>query len=267
MEIIENQDSTQQKKSTLSRSNYQNALDDYASGTGKFSNRENNPLYDIVTNSESADEAATRKRWEKAAAFTGLNTIIQSLGSIATASAGANPAPVNNSGFTYAIDQIEQSDKRARESYDKYYKAALSDSIRQNERTNDIEDNYLKGLNDIRVSDIAQEKFDAQIKQEIDTQQDKQQLELQKLSQSGKAATQTTNKQSVTEEKNEMYVFDSSGKRVPLKKEQVTKLHQIGKMYNIDGDYQNANNDFQRSREYDILIQRAYLLYEREKSQ
>lgn len=249
-----------------SRENYNENLDDYLDRNGKFKRVVDNPVYSVINELGNTNDNEKRQRWERASALMGLNSIFSAIGGSAAALSGVKPIPLSKEPFNYAMSQIDRADNNSRDDYNRYYKSALSEAIRGERRKDVIEDRYLDGLNSVRKDDQRDNIYSSKIVSDFERQVQKDKTAMERLEYSrGVKQKSGTARKPTAAEKPQMYVKSGSGRRVPLYGDDMTKLYQIGKMYEIDKQYKTAGSESIRRREFDVLMQRAYLIYERDK--
>ncbi|MFI3321102.1 MAG: hypothetical protein R3Y50_01095 [Rikenellaceae bacterium] len=240
----------------------------------KYSNPEaveamkvDNPLYDSVFEQNEQADKEERNKWERVAAFSGLNNIFQNVGSMISASAGVKPVATDNTIQNLAQNKLDKIEERSRQNYETYYKYKLNQANTDNQAIDKSNKDYLdriKSLNDqeqesellaMRLSDNAASR---QAREDLENQQMQNSVDLAKL----KAVLSSSK---TSERTPKLYVINSEGVRVPIMEEEATKLYQIAKLRNLDADYNNAVSENARKNEYNVMMQRAYLEYEKQK--
>lgn len=254
------------KRYNQSRDNYAKNLDDYIDSKGKFKKTVDNPVYGVIEKLGNTNDNEKRQRWERASALMGLNSLFSAVGGTISAMSGVKPSVVSKEPFNYAMSQIDRADRNTREDYNRYYKSQLSEAIRGERRSDTVADKYLDGLNNIRRDDSRENIYTSKIESDFDRQRERDRAAMERLERSTYSKEQKTSiKKPSAKDKPEMYVKSGTGRRVPLYGDDMTKLYQIGQKYSIDKPYKSAANENVRKREFDVLMQRAYLMYERDK--
>lgn len=236
----------------------------YPTGNSITSNKVDNPLAEIADNLESDIDREKRNKWEKTATFIGLNNVFQNIGGIISSQNGVN-APLKDDGMLKtAMAKADEYDKRVNDKYNQLYKATLTNALNQIERKEEIEDNYMKSLENIRASEVSTAQLSMRLEDNAADRASKEAINKAQIEAKARSYNLPSSKSTKIKEP-AMYVYSIKGNKVGLADEQVSRMYQIGKLSKLDTDYLRATNENQRKREFDILIQQAYNLYERNK--
>ncbi|MEG1649937.1 MAG: hypothetical protein RR277_08615, partial [Rikenellaceae bacterium] len=208
-----------------SRSNYVSNLDDYLSGKEKFNREVDNPVYGVIEKLGDVSENEKRRKWERAAALMGLNSVFSTLGGVISASSGVKPVMPSKRPFDYAMAQIDRADKNSRTDYNRYYQSQLAEAIRSKRRSDAISDNYLDGLNDLRRDDARENIYNRKMESDFEKQQIKDNAAMERLERVSQTRNMKTTARSSVKYNPETYVKNHNGRRVPLYKDDVTKLY------------------------------------------
>ncbi len=242
---------------------------------------EGNVIYDMTKDVEAVKMDEKARRWERTAAFAGINQIASALGGSIAAYAGVMPSKSDSTTLDAALTNAHDIDV----DYNDYYKSKLKEAVGTRVESRAADNDIINGLGEIMTykntglvnahkqnssfiqSDIAeQNKKDKEERDRNQRELERRQKREETLMDRAQAKRDKQQAAREKEEKTVVSVLGKDGKLIGLNQAMATQMYQIGKEYNLDQPIRDAKSEIIKKAEYHTMISRAHQIYERDKA-
>lgn len=200
-----------------------------------------------------------RRKLSQAATINALGELASVIGGGIAAAWGGNPALPDKVSDRLEIERITATDDKIREAFDRQRKENLAEAIRRQKQSREDTQNYLDRLYQLKRDDaksyetLMKETLKAETnRRKIEADAEESQLRYRTQNNKGKTTERVKTPAPIT------YIYDSKNNRIPIYREEATRLYEIADRLGMLDGYRAAKSSDERDEEFYAAIANAY---------